>query len=473
MGRSGEKTRPRPVPMAASRWPPIGTPGTAGRGRVRALGPVLATVIAASWSVTAPADHDPNRLTTLLDEDRFEQAWTLASEQLAAHGGEPRFDFYYGLAAIETGHLAEAVFALERVLMANPGFDRARLELARALFLQEDDLRARRQFEIVLAHQPPPSVAAAVERYLAAMDRRADRYRTTVTGWLETEVGHDDNVNRAPDLESVDLGFGTLLLDQSQQGLESAFLRVAGDARVSRPLQPGLNAIAAVGGEVRGVADESQFNTQLGHGRAGLRHTRGPHQLSAFLQAYSFYVDGEAYQDGVGLTGSWLYELGERTSLQATGRLTQLSYDTQDVRDSRLVVLGGGVSHQWTGSWNPVTRVSLLLGEEDPDDDSVQARGLASRDIRGLQLWLGANPAASWSLQASLLYRNSEYETNVFPFSEARDEDYYSLDLALDWHPNAHWRVGPHIEYSDNSANIELYDYERAVVGVRARYTFF
>ncbi|MDZ7748431.1 MAG: hypothetical protein U5K43_05965 [Halofilum sp. (in: g-proteobacteria)] len=274
MGRSGGTTlSPRP-PGAAARRSRLGAAGAVPRAPIPPLAALLAACLAMWWPSSLLAAHDPDRLAELLDQGRFEAAWQLANENLAEHGGEPGFDFYYGLAAIETGRIAEAVFALERALIANPRLRTARLELARALFLQQDDLRARRQFEIVLAHQPPPTVVSAVERYLAAMDRRADRYRTTVTGWLETELGYDDNVNRAPDVDSVDLAFGTLLLDESQQGLESAFLRVAGDVQVSRPLRPGLNAIAGVGGEVRSLADESEFDTRLGRGRAGLHHPR-------------------------------------------------------------------------------------------------------------------------------------------------------------------------------------------------------
>ncbi len=114
-----------------------------------------------------------------------------------------------------------------------------------------------------------------------------------------------------------------------------------------------------------------------------------------------------------------------------------------------------------------------MLGEEDPDDDSVQARALASRDIWGLQGWFGITPMPDWSLQGRLLYRNSDYETNTFPFAEARDEDYYSIDVSLDWYPTVNWRVGPHLDYSENDANIDLYDYERTVIGVRARYSFY
>lgn len=431
----------------------------------------LALLLAAP--VAARAEHDPDELATLVEQGRFEAAYALGRAQFAEHAGETRFDFHYALAAIETGHLNEGIFALERVLIRSPGLDRARLELARALFLQGDDRRARQEFQIVLAHEPPPTVVNRVELYLAAMDRRADRYRTKWTGWLEAELGHDSNVNRAPDSGLIPLEFGTLVLDPDQQEVEADFIASAGAVQLSRPLRPGLNLLAGIDFEARSANNESQFDTRFARGQFGLRRITGRHTLVGLLEAYRYYVGGDGYQGAGGFNGSYSYALGDDTTLFVSGEFLQIEYDELTVQDSRLGYLEFGASRSWTAKFDPRGQIALLVGKEEADDNSDQARALASRDIVGFSAWVGLTPASDWSLQASLRFQHNEYETDVFPFTEAREEDYYGLDIALDWYPDAHWRIGPHLEHSSNDANLEVYDYERTAIGVRARYSFF
>lgn len=434
---------------------------------------LLGVLVLAAAPAPAQQDLDPERLRSLVEAGKMEQAWSLADEHTDEHAGSVRFDLYYGIAAINTGHVDVGVFALERVIMQRPGLDRARLEYARGLFLQNDDQRARQQFETVLANDPPPAVVDQVERYLAAIDRRADSYSTTVSGHLGFELGHDGNVNRAPDAQSVDLGFGTLQLSQNSQERSDAFGGVNGRVELSRPLVPGLNLIASANADLRRHGDESDFDTSRGGGRAGLRWSEGQHRLSGFLEGNRFYVGGDGYQRTFGLSGRYRYRLAERTAVHTTARLAQLRYDDLDGLDSQLAWLGVGASRSWAVNWNPRASVTLLAGQEDADESTTRAEALAQRDMVELRASLGLSPAPEWTLRSTLRARNSEYDTSTFPFSEARDETYYNLDLALDWRPEAHWRLGPSVSYTDNDANIGLYDYDRTVVGLEARYLFF
>jgi hypothetical protein len=76
-------------------------------------------------------------------------------------------------------------------------------------------------------------------------------------------------------------------------------------------------------------------------------------------------------------------------------------------------------------------------------------------------------------LRGSLEARASEYERAGLLFSDAREEQYYRALLALDWRPRANWRIGPRMQYTRNQSNIDLYEYERTEVQLRARYDFY
>ena len=442
------------------------------RGR-RAAGSLL-LVLGLLIPLSAVAAHDPERLESLVEEGRYADAYDLASEHVGAHAGDPRFDFYYGIAAVETDRLNEGIFALERVLIAQPGSDRARLELARAYFLQGDDRRARREFLTVQAHEPPADVDAQIERYLLAIQRRADQYETTFSGYVELGGGYDSNVNSATAEESVDTILGPVGLNSASQERSDSFGRLEGRARVSHPVAPDVNLIGELGGRGRFYTDEDQFNTGTLDGRFGALLRRSDWQLQGTVNVGRFYLDGDAYRDQTGVNGSYRLSLSDRSTASLSLDVVDFEYDTREVLDSTLWLIGGGLTHSLQSDLRPTVSARVFFGAEEADDgDSIQAQADAERDIvgvqAGLRMWL--NP--EWTFRGSAEARLSEYEEPGLFFNEARDEEYYRLDLALDWRPDARWRIGPHLRYSSNQSNNNLYEYDRTEFQIRARYDFY
>ena len=106
----------------------------------------------------------------LVNEGRFLDALRVLRPLAEAHDPvPPDVLFLIGLAGIEASQrpglpdkardalLDASVQALRTMLIRDPGLVRARLELARAFFLQRKDSLARRNFEQVLAGDLPPA----------------------------------------------------------------------------------------------------------------------------------------------------------------------------------------------------------------------------------------------------------------------------------------------------------------------------
>ena len=92
----------------------------------------------AQATLAAPADD----IKALIDKGDSKSAYELGKkypDQL----GEPAFDFYFGVAAIDSGHAGEGVLALERYMINFPDNHNARLELARGGRTVGRPLRAR------------------------------------------------------------------------------------------------------------------------------------------------------------------------------------------------------------------------------------------------------------------------------------------------------------------------------------------
>src|SRR6185369_18087686 len=69
---------------------------------------------------------------SMLDAGKAKEAYALLAEQEVAFAGTLEFDYLFGLAALDSHRAKEAVFALERVVAAQPDFPGARMDLARA-----------------------------------------------------------------------------------------------------------------------------------------------------------------------------------------------------------------------------------------------------------------------------------------------------------------------------------------------------
>ncbi len=67
--------------------------------------------------------HDPQGAFALLDPLEI------------ARAGESAFDYLLGIAALDSGHVTRAIFALERVLAVQPQNNLARAEIARAYLI--------------------------------------------------------------------------------------------------------------------------------------------------------------------------------------------------------------------------------------------------------------------------------------------------------------------------------------------------
>lgn len=423
----------------------------------------------------AHAQLDLDRLERLVERGSADKAYALAREHRAEYEGRVRFDFHYGVAAIGAGHVAEGVFALERVLMARPGLDRARLELARGYFLLGEDRRARREFRTVLAHDPPEPVRVTVERFLEAIRRRADRYETVVTAYAELAGGYDSNVNSATDAETVAIfdGLLELVISDDSRAQEDAFWRLAAGGEVRRPLSPYAGVYAGMDVRRRSHAEEVDFDNALVAGRAGWEYRWDFARLRLTARAQRFYLDERVYQDSHGFGADYRYAISDTTAATAFAQYDRLRYPDQRTRNSRLYTAGTGIDHLFLGSFRPALSAAVFAGRELADDNDDAARAVAARDLYGARAGLRLVLHPEWTLTLGAQVRRSEYAAEHLLFLRTREETYYQADAGLTWRFARHWSVGPQLRHSANRANIGLYEYDRTQAWLRLRYDHF
>jgi tetratricopeptide (TPR) repeat protein len=442
---------------------------TGGRWRCccHLLGLVVVMLFAAEVSA-AGADE----VARLLNQGKAAEAYQRASELLAQWEGDPDFDLQYGIAAIDSGHLSEGVFALERVLLLRPNDHQARLELARGYFLLEEDDRAREEFERVLAQDPPEGVKENIRPFLTAIRAREGRFRTSTSAYVELGFGYDSNINAGPDdpqFTTPTLGTGTLSDDSVSDA--DWLLDVAVGGSIRHPLRPGLSLFAAGRANQRFHLDGRLEPTDI-NAQAGVVSQKGKDSFRGMVHGQKYLLDGEDYRDMLGVAGEWQHMLNLRTRMSVFGQYAQLDYPGQPDRDSGLLVGGGGLVRALDGRFSPLLGFGLFIGRERPEQDNVTAHAEADRNLYGLNLSLQLAMSPAWRVEGSVRLQQSDYRGEHPVFEVKRQDTYAQGEVGLVWSPKQHWRLRISVSHADNDSNIPINDYARTQAIFRARYEF-
>jgi hypothetical protein len=75
------------------------------------------TLVSLSPYTLAAMDEAVSGLNELVAQNRYEEAYVMSRGMLDQYEGDAEFDFLYGLAALESNRISEAVFAFERILL--------------------------------------------------------------------------------------------------------------------------------------------------------------------------------------------------------------------------------------------------------------------------------------------------------------------------------------------------------------------
>jgi hypothetical protein len=453
------------------------------------LASVIGAVVSMGAAHAAPADD----VKALLDQNKAVDAYKLGRAN-PGEMGSPTFDFYYGIAAIEAGHAGEGVLALERYLLSFPDNRSARFQLARGYYVLGEDQRARDEFEALL---PTASGAekVAAERFLDAIKAREGRYAPSGNAFVEIGLGYDSNLNfgiAAGTSPSIP-GFGTLppLAPTSVTAkAEDGFTAMAAGAQGTYPVAPGTAFYGAVGIDARLYFKENynQFDqTNVGLS-GGLSHIADLNLYKVGVGYAQNYVDRQQYVDTVSLTGEWHHQYDQYNRFILGGQVAALSFHDMDVY-LRLDKVGGtirslnsrfrdstfaGVVGSWIRSYNaeylPILTVTGNYGQEN----NVDNRPDLSRSIYGLRAGVSLTPAPKWGATVGANYQQNEYmdKFGLLPGADPRRDMNLTVDGSVSYFYSKELTLRGEVLATKQDSNIGLYDYERYVVGVKARYDF-
>lgn len=427
-----------------------------------------------SWffALFSPPAFSYQQIQTLLSEQQYEAAYQEALALQAEWEGEPEFDYLFGQAAMETNHVKEAIFAYERILITNPKQMRVRLELARAYFMLQDYVNAKRQFQTVLTGNPPTNVRHNIQRFLDKIaEYEQQQYAIQHSGSLELKLGYDSNINSA----TADETFffkplnANLVLDEESRETSDTFSELSFQHNLTLPLHKRMNLQLGLNFNHKENFDTETYDT-ITYGISGLlKHQFNHGLLKVPLSIQHFDLNDQRYlrnyQAGLG----WLWPLNQYHQLELNGYRSRRSYVDNPNKDSNNLLF----SVSWIASNKNNDKVilsNLYIGQDDVDEPSHQHNG---KDYAGLRFGFNhtLNTAHSYFLSAS--YQQSKHESaDVADFSTIREDKQYNLLCQYQYKIQSGLNLKVTLSATDNQSNIALYEYDRTVSSVGFSYNY-
>ncbi len=399
-------------------------------------------------------------------QGEYKKAYNQAIKLRVENEGDPRFDYLYGLAALQTGHYDEAVYALERVTISTPYTIRPRLELARAYLKLENRTAAVKEFNDVLNLSPPPIVRSKVLAYIAKLKKPNSVSQKSLTKRLVAfSIGYDDNINFGSDNDEIDLpGFGIVNLDPSAIGQESGFAEAKFQLSHRKINNRVKSTFFVANLTHRSYFKNSDYDYSDLDLRTGITLNKERYQYQLVIRDRPVFLDSKLYNNTMGIDAILRKSIGNKKVIG--GSLTLENYDNkqQSLSDRQRVLIGGKLDAQ---SGDSLHQYNLYLGKEWPDEKLGKP---FSRNIIGL----GYKATREWNSKnksfLSIDYRHYKHLAPYPVFPDKRSDDRFIVKAVHELKVNAKAAILFSARHIKNKSNLDLYDATRNEVKVGIRY---
>jgi hypothetical protein len=441
---------------------------------VRRTIPAALTYLLLSSTVQAadgPVPSELSQLDSLVEQQRYADAYTAALLLSADWEGDPQFDYLYGLAALESGRANEAIFAFERLVQIYPDQPRFKLELARAHFEQNNLAASRDLFQNVLSQGPTSNVRSNIQAFLDAIADRERALDSRLTWYVSSLLGNDSNINSATELGVINTPIGDVELQPSGQSLEDNFLEMAGGMSYVRPINKMASFNLNANYTKRNNLDTQDFDLDVLAADANYVRAFGKVRVSTGGRAQRVNLGGNPFQNSASLLTSATRTPGNGWTQMATLAYTGVRYDTGAIANADLRDV-----NQWliSGTLNKVHGrlshgLSVYYGDESPQHSAGKNNAQTFYGIALIEQFAfrpGHIPYVKLSLH------ESENQAPAPIFNRKREDTLFSASAGWLWQINRNLNFSTDLSFIDNDSNLDLFAYDRLKYQAGLRYQF-
>lgn len=421
----------------------------------------------------------PNpEMERLVNGEQYQAAYDLGMQNLGDWEGDPRFDFFFGLAALESNHPNDSVFAFERVAATSRDpilRERARLELARAYFVTNNLNASENLFNQVLASNPPQNVSQNIEAFLQLIETRRRSQATSLTFSVSSNFGFDDNVNSATSAGLIDTPLiGQIELSQDGQETDDSFYTLAGTMAYKQPFTRDTFLGANLNINRTDNLDTDQFDLDTLRGEVSFNWGNASNRFKHGVSYSKVNLDRNGFQHAMGLNSSWQHSGNNGWYQSVSGSYSLLRYDNStsspqnDLRDVNQLLISGGLTK--------LTRMfthSLSLYLADENSQAARAGNHNGRSYYGAAYsgLYRMNAQHTPFVRVSIQDVKHDGKHPVF-FNTTRSDFTDSYTFGWIWQINNKFTVNGEASFTRNDSNIPLFEYNRFKYQAGFRYQF-
>lgn len=428
----------------------------------------VVALLALALPIQAQAENLPavSTLEQQLQSRDFQRVYQSLQPLEFNFAGQPRYDWAYGVAALQLGKPDEASWALERLVVTQPSNLQAKLALAQAYTDMGRINSAEALAQEVLASNPSARQRVSAENLLSRIQAARQPHRLTLTTRFDAALGYDTNVSSAPGYRfEPGSSFG--------EKTPSLFSELAARQRLTWQKDDNLSF----------------------YGRYRIRDTR-PYSESDYLRQNLLLAAGVEYrtrdwQMGVepGLSKGWLNAKNEftETALSLNGlyqlqgaqallgflTLSSLEYDATPDNNTDFTLIGGGWSGQNTDllPWTlQITATAYWLTADSSKNPTGDFSGPGA-GISGVLHY-----SQDWQFNARLglasrSYSCSSSHTQILNLCDAsRTEQQLNLAIGARHLLMPRLYLLPELAMTRQSSDYREFDYNRITAKVSVRY---
>lgn len=398
-------------------------------------------------------------------------AYALLADGEAQRAGDRRFDYLLGVAALDSGHVTRAIFALERLVQGHPDDMLAHAELGRAYLAAGDPEHAREELTLARQGSLPADAAAAIDRVIGVVDALAPAPGLRLSGYLELGVGHDSNVNSATNQgEFAVPGFGGILFTTAPESRRhgDSFAQAAGGVDAQFDLSDAWKLRAAANLHATANRVVHDMDTDLLDATLAATHTSGPQSQTVAVQNGTAWVGSRPYRSANGASAQWQMQFDASSEGSVFAQWSHQAYDGQDERNTNRTVLGLGYGRDFAASG------TLCYGSAYVADEHAARAASANfgHHATGLRLGLEQHVSDAVSGFAEWQHEVRRYGGTEPFFEVARRDRQDDLSAGLRWRLDPRWQLIPQVRHTRGGSNVVLYDYVRTVFQITAQRSF-
>lgn len=420
-------------------------------------------------TASAAAPDDVNQAEQLVNQGRAKEALPLLAPHETELAGDARYDYLLGSAWLENNEPARASLTLERSIQSNPNHAGARLEMGRAYFAMGDYSRAQSEFEALQQLNPPAAARAAINAYLHEIEKRNNSARTRVSGYLETALGHDDNINFATGKSTVYVPIfnsDLTLTGDSLAKTDNAGIFGAG-AELTHAASDTVGLFLGADVKYRNFIHHKDNNFGTANLRGGATFGPQNNQLKLLLSGEKLRQNDLPTRDANGGALEWRWMPGAATALTPFVQYSRLRYRQEAgmVNDVNQTVAG----LSWLEALGD-NNAMLFLAGFGGKENAVNERPDGDKRLTGLRGALQFAALPNLDCYASFGKQYGRYDNSNFAFDYMRRDIQTEAAAGLVWRMIGDVSVRPGISYTRNRSNIEINDYRRTEYLLTVRY---